>query len=162
MIKKILSGILTFLIAMLAVSPVYATANGTQIVTVVIPSTCEIRIQIDGSGYILYEGDAYGNGNTIQVTERSDLALTIKADSQYDLKKVTYNNQDVTKQVRDGVLRIADVKQDGTVRVTFVRIEGSLPRTGDSRLLWAWAILAAGSFCLLVGPWMRRKKSKHI
>ena len=162
MIKKTLSGMMTFLIAMLSAMPVYAMADGKQTITVVIPSTCEIRIQIDGSGYILYEGDAYGNGSTIQVAEHSDLALTIKADSQYDLKTVSYNDQDVTKQVTDGVLQIADVKQDGTVHVTFVKIEGSLPRTGDISLLWTWAMLAAGSFCLIVGAWVRRKKPKHI
>ena len=66
MIKKTLSGILTFLIAMLAVSPVYATANGT-------------------------------------------------------------------------------------IYVTFVKIEGSLPQTGDSSLLWAWQCLPQAAFvCLSV------------
>ena len=50
MIKKTLSGMISFLIAMLSAMPVYAMADGKQTITVVMPSSCEIRIQNDGSG----------------------------------------------------------------------------------------------------------------
>lgn len=162
MTKKLFSYLLLVMSVMLLVIPVSAEASGGTVISTVVPSKYTITFDIDGSGSIEYENVLYKNGDTIQVTEGSDLTFVFHADSQYKLKSVSYNGQNVTKQVSDNGITIKNVQQDGTFCVTYAK-SGSIisPTTGDNSNIMLWTILAFGSVAILSSIGLQTRKSKH-
>lgn len=161
MIKKTFLSLLLLVSVMLFAVPVSAEASGGTVISTVVPHKYTITFDVVG-GSIEYENALYKNGDKIQLTEGTDLTFKLHADSQYKLKQVSYNGQNITDQVSDGVIVIKNVQQDGTLGVTYTKI-GSIisPLTRDNSNLLLWMILALGSVVTLAGIGLQTKKSKH-
>lgn len=161
MTKKVFLSLFLLVSVILFAVPVSAEASGGTEISTVVPNKYTVTFEVDGSGSIEYENVLYKNGDTIQVTEGSDLTFVLYADSQFKLKSVSYNGQNVTKQVSDNVITIKNVQQDGTFCVTYAKSSIISPATGDNSNFMLWTILAFGSVAILSGIGLQTRKSKH-
>lgn len=162
MTKKLFSCLFLVMTVMLIGVPVSAETSGGTVITTVVPQKYTITFDIDGGGSVEYDSIVYKDGDSIQVTEGTDLSFVFHADSQYKLKTVSYNGENVTKQVSDDSITIKNVQQNGTLIVTYTKI-GSIitPATGDKSHIWLWTMLALGSMGILAILVLKNKKSKH-
>lgn len=165
MTKKLLWCLFLVMSVMLIGVSVSAEASSGTAISTVVPQKYSITFDIDGGGSIEYEDVLYKNGDSVQVTEGSDLNLVLHADSQYRVKKVSYNGENVTKQVSDGNIMIKNIQQNGKLVVTYTKITkiGSVvipPITGDDSHILIWSILALGNVGIAIITF-NNKKSKH-
>lgn len=117
--KKLFSYLFLVLSVMLIIVPVSAEASGGTVISTVVPSKYTITFDIEGGGSVTYDGVIYEDGDTIRVTEGTNMTFQIKPYEDCKLKSVSYNGKKVTKQVSDNAITIENVQQDGTLAVTF-------------------------------------------
>lgn len=147
---------------MLIAISVSAEASDGTVISTVVPRKYTITFAIDGGGSVEYEDVLYKDGDTIQVMESTDLKLILHMDNHYKLKSVSFNGEDLTKQVSDSVITIKNVQQNGTLAVTYMK-SGSIitPITGDDYNNLFFMILILGSIGTLVYIRLQAPKSKH-
>lgn len=162
MTKKLFSCLFLVMTVMLIGVPVSAETSGGTVISTVVPQKYTITFDIDGGGSVEYDSIVYKDGDSIQVTEGTDLSFAFHTDSQYKLKTVSYNGENVTKQVSDDSITIKNVQQNGTLVVTYTKIGNVItPATGDNSHIWLWTMLALGSMGILAILVLKSKKSKH-
>lgn len=162
MTKKLFSYLLLVAVIMLIALPVSAEASGGTVISTVVPPKYTIIFDIDGSGSVEYDGIAYKDGDTVQVREGTDMTFKLPVPDGRKLKSVSYNGQDITDQISDGVVTIKNVQQNVTFAVTYAKTGSAVaPATGDSSHIWLWTILAFGSIGMIAVTALKAKKSKH-
>lgn len=162
MAKKLLFSLFLVMLVISIAAPVSAEASDGTVISTVVPQKYTITFHIDGGGSVECDGITYKSGDTIQVEEGTDVAFKLQPPDGYKLKSVSYNGQDVTKQVSDGVVAVKSVQQNATLSVIFTKIGGLIaPATGDTSHILLWSMLAFGSLIALIGITFKAAKLKY-
>lgn len=130
------------LIAILTVCciPFSAFAPETTLTTSV-PSQFSVKLEIEGNGKIEVNGKSYTKNTTIEVDRHIMTEFYLIPNSDYELKAILFNNENVFSELRNSIFTLQEIESDSVLKVTFAPKSGS-PETGDNSFpLWICVIL---------------------
>ena len=139
-IKNKICAVLLIAILLVACIPVSVFASETTLTTTV-PSQVSVKLEIEGNGKIEVNGKSYTESTTIEVNRHTKTEFYIISNSDYELKAILYNDENVFSELRDSIFTLQEIENDSVLKVTFTPKSDS-PETGDSSFpLWIYAIL---------------------
>lgn len=84
-----------------------------------IPEQHKIKIINPGHGSILVDNIKRNNGETINCERFSNLTLVIIPDDNYEITKITFNNEDITSNLNSNKITLHSITKDGTLTFNF-------------------------------------------
>ena len=99
-----------------------------------------MKIEIDGEGQVEVDGKKYVETTTVQVNRHTETAFLMIPNSNYELKAILYNDENVFSELRDNIFTLQEVESDSVLKVTFAP-KSVPPKTGENSFpLWIYAI----------------------
>lgn len=120
--------------------PFPAFASKTTLTTTV-PAQFSVKLEVEGNGKVEVNGKSYTESTVIEVNRHTKTEFRLTPNSDYELKSVFFNGEDVFSELRDSIFALQEIESDSVLKVTFT--PKSLPlKTGDNSFpIWIYAIL---------------------
>lgn len=145
-------------VLLLMLIPFSAFAAETTLTTTV-PSEFSVKIEIEGKGSVIVDGVEYSENAEIVVKRNEEISYKILSAEGYEIKAVFFNDTDVKRSLKDGVITIfAD--GDGMLKVAFSAIPEN-PKTGDDSNLIGAIITMMICAATLSAAFACRKAGKY-
>lgn len=157
---KLKRTVMLLAVLLLALIPFSAFAAETTLSTTV-PSEFSVKIEIEGKGSVIVDGVEYFENAEIVVDRNEEISYKILSAEGYEIKSVFFNDADVTRSLKDGVITIfAD--GDGVLKVTFSAIPES-PKTGDDSNLIGAILMMMLSLAMIIvmTAWIIKNKKEQ-
>ena len=138
-IKNKICAVLLIAILTVCCIPFPAFASETTLTTTV-PSQISVKLEIEGNGKIEVNGKSYTESATIEVDRHTRTEFRLIPNSDYELKAILYNDENVFSELRDSIFALQEIESDSVLKVTFAP-KSLPPKTGDNSFpLWIYAL----------------------
>ena len=105
------------------------------------PSQFSVKLEIEGNGKIEVNGKSYTKNTTIEMDRHAKTEFCLIPNSDYELKAILYNDENVFSELRDSIFALQEIENDSVLKVTFAPKNAS-PKTGDNSFpLWIYVVL---------------------
>ena len=139
-IKNKICAVLLIAILTVCCIPFPVLAFETTLTTTV-PSRVSVKLEIEGNGKIEVNGKSYTENTTIEVDRHTKTEFCLIPNSDYELKAILYNDENVFSELRDSIFALQEIENDSVLKVTFAPKNAS-PKTGDNSFpLWIYVVL---------------------
>ena len=120
--------------------PFPAFASKTTLTTTV-PAQFSVKLEVEGNGKVEVNGKSYTESTVIEVNRHTKTEFRLTPNSDYELKSVFFNGEDVFSELSDNTFILRETTSNSTLKVTFTP-KSTQPQTGDNSFpLWIYAIL---------------------
>ncbi|MBQ6840081.1 MAG: hypothetical protein IJO45_05270 [Oscillospiraceae bacterium] len=136
-------------------------AASSTILTTSVPSSFVLSLEIEGKGTVTVNSVAYTKTNALVIPRNTATAVQVQPDKGYYLKSVIYNSEDITLQLKDGMVTLPAPEQDSCLRITFT-VKATGPITGDAGYYTAGiagTVMVLSLLCLAM--LLANRKKKH-
>ena len=114
--KKFIAMFTAVLSLLLLSVPVTAAQGQNGNIGTTVPTEHSVSIEAEHA-FALYTEGSKGQSAAYLVPRFSEPQFTLQAEDGYRITRVLVNDQDVTAQVTDGVLKLSSVKEDVTITI---------------------------------------------
>lgn len=114
--KKLIAMFIAVLSLLLLSVPVTAAQGQNGNIGTTVPTEHSVSIEAEHA-FALYTEGSKGQSAAYLVPRFSEPQFTLQAEDGYRITRVLVNDQDVTAQVTDGVLKLSSVKADVTITI---------------------------------------------
>lgn len=138
--KNKICAVLLVAVLIICCIPLPALASETTLTTTV-PAQFSVKLEIEGNGKVEVNGKSYTESTTIEVNRHTKTEFCLIPNSDYELKAILYNDENVFSELRDSIFALQEIESDSVLKVTFTP-KSLPPKTGDNSFpLWIYAIL---------------------
>ena len=123
-LKKILCSALILTLLLSLFIPAYAKSAVTTLRTTV-PSQFDMSLTIEGKGSVKLNRKLYKKSTTVKIDRNTQEEITIKPNLLYKVKSVSYNGEDITAQLKNGVYTTPYIVGNARMSVCFIKSGGS-------------------------------------
>lgn len=130
--SKILSKaiILVLLAALTLMFSISVAASNTTLTTTV-PSSFILTLEIEGKGTVTVNSVEYTRSERLEIPRSAVVTLQVLPDRDYNLESAVYNGEDITSQLKAGMVTLPALERDSQFQVIFAAKTAG-PVTGDT------------------------------
>ncbi len=138
--KNKICAVLLAAILIICCVPFPAFASKTTLTTTV-PAQFSVKLEVEGNGKVEVNGKSYTESTVIEVNRHTKTEFRLTPNSDYELKSVFFNGEDVFSELSDNTFILQEITSNSTLKVTFTPKNDS-PKTGDDNFAFCvYAIL---------------------
>lgn len=128
--KSKICAVLLAAILIICCVPFPAFASKTTLTTTV-PAQFSVKLEVEGNGKVEVYGKSYTESTVIEVNRHTKTEFRLTPNSDYELKSVFFNGEDVFSELSDNTFILREATSNSTLKVTFTPKSDS-PKTGDN------------------------------
>ena len=138
--KNKICAVLLAAILIICCVPFPAFASKTTLTTTV-PEHFFVKLEIEGNGKVEVNGKSYTESTVIEVNRHTKTEFRLTPNSDYELKSVFFNGEDVFSELSDNTFILQEITSNSTLKVTFTPKSNSLKTGDDNFAFCVYAIL---------------------